>query len=88
VNWGKTRRSTFPVSVSVRAYERRGLLRDLSSLLDSEEANVIRLDTVTEKQTNLVEMNITLEVENFQQLSRLLEAINQIPNVYQANRQA
>ena len=33
-------------------------------------------------------MNITLEVENFQQLSRLLEAINQIPNVYQANRQA
>lgn len=88
VNWGKTRRSTFPVSVSVRAYERRGLLRDLCSLLDSEEANVIRLDTVTEKQTNLVEMNITLEVENFQQLSRLLEAINQIPNVYQANRQA
>ncbi len=88
VNWGKTRRSTFPVSVSVRAYERRGLLRDISSLLDSEEANVIRLDTVTEKQTNLVEMNITLEVENFQQLSRLLEAINQIPNVYQANRQA
>jgi GTP pyrophosphokinase len=88
VNWGKTRRSTFPVSVSVRAYERRGLLRDLCSLLDTEEANVIRLDTVTEKQTNLVEMNITLEVENFQQLSRLLEAINQIPDVYQANRQA
>lgn len=88
VNWGNTRRSTFPVSVNLRAYERRGLLRDISSLLDTEEANVIRLDTVTEKQTNLVEMNITLEVENFQQLSRLLEAINQIPNVYQANRQA
>lgn len=88
VNWGNARRNTFPVSVAVRAYERRGLLRDLSSLLDSEEANVIRLDTVTDKQTNLVEMNITLEVENFQQLSRLLEAINQIPNVYQARRQA
>jgi GTP pyrophosphokinase len=87
VSWGSNRRQTFPVSVAVRAYERRGLLRDISSLLDSEEANVIRLDTVTEKQTNLVEMNITLEVENFQQLSRLLEAINQIPNVYQALRQ-
>lgn len=88
VNWGNARRNTFPVSVAVRAYERRGLLRDVSSLLDSEEANVIRLDTVTDKQTNLVEMNLTLEVENFQQLSRLLEAINQIPNVYQARRQA
>lgn len=88
VNWGNSRHNTFPVLVSVSAYERRGLLRDISSLLDSEQANVIRLDTVTDKQTNLVEMNLTLEVENFQQLSRLLEAINQIPNVYQARRQA
>ena len=87
VNWGDTPRNTFPVSVSVRAYERRGLLRDLSALLDSEQANVISLNTVTDKPTNLVEMIITLEVENFQQLSRLLEAINQIPNVYQARRQ-
>ncbi len=87
VNWGEAQRSTFPVSVSVRAYERRGLLRDLSALLDVEQANVISLNTVTDKPTNLVEMTLTLEVENFQQLSRLLEAINQIPNVYQARRQ-
>jgi GTP pyrophosphokinase len=71
----------------VRAYDRRGLLRDISSLLDKEEANVIRLDTVTDQQTRLVEMQITLEVESFQLLSRLLEAINQIPNVYKASRQ-
>ncbi len=87
VNWGGTRRSTFPASIVVHAYDRRGLLRDVSSLLDKEEANVIRLDTVTDKQTNLVEMHITLEVESFQLLSRLLEAINQIPNVYKASRQ-
>jgi GTP pyrophosphokinase len=87
VNWGDRARSTFPVSVSVRAYERRGLLRDISALLDNEQANVIRLETVTDKPSNLVEMTLTLEVENFQQLSRLLEAINQIPNVYQARRQ-
>lgn len=87
VSWGKVRRSTFPVSIAVRAYDRRGLLRDISSLLDAEEANVVRLDTETDKQTHLVAMHITLEVEHFQQLSRLLEAINQIPNVYQANRQ-
>ena len=71
----------------MRAYDRRGLLRDISSLLDKEEANVIRLDTVTDQQTRLVEMQITLEVESFQLLSRLLEAINQIPNVYKASRQ-
>jgi GTP pyrophosphokinase len=87
VSWGGQQRSTFPVAVVVRAYERRGLLRDISSVLDEGEANVIRLDTVTEKQTNLVEMHITLEVESFQQLGRLLEAIGQIPNVYQAARQ-
>lgn len=87
VNWGGVRRSTFPASIAVRAYDRRGLLRDISSLLDKEEANVIRLDTVTDQQTHLVEMQITLEVESFQLLSRLLEAINQIPNVYKASRQ-
>lgn len=87
VNWGGVRRSTFPASIAVYAYDRRGLLRDVSSLLDKEEANVIRLDTVTDKQTNLVEMHITLEVESFQLLSRLLEAINHIPNVYKASRE-
>ena len=87
VNWGSARRSTFPAAIAVYAYDRRGLLRDISSLLDKEEANVVRLDTVTDQQTNLVEMHITLEVESFQLLSRLLEAINQIPNVYKASRQ-
>ncbi len=86
VEWGETARDTFPVSVSVRAYERRGLLRDLSSLLDSEQANVISLSSRTDQKTNLVEMDLTVEVENFRQLSRLLEAINQIPNVYQSRR--
>jgi GTP pyrophosphokinase len=87
VSWGGVRRNTFPASIAVRAYDRRGLLRDISSLLDKEAANVIRLDTVTDQQTRLVEMQITLEVESFQLLSRLLEAINQIPNVYKASRQ-
>ncbi len=87
LHWGGVRRSTFPASIAVHAYDRRGLLRDVSSLLDKEEANVIRLDTVTDKQTNLVEMHITLEIESFQLLSRLLEAINQIPNVYKASRE-
>lgn len=87
VNWGGARRSTFPATIAVRAYDRRGLLRDICSLLDKEAANVIRLDTATDQQTHLVEMQITLEVESFQLLSRLLEAINQIPNVYKASRQ-
>lgn len=85
LSWG-ARRQTFPVEVQVRAYERRGLLRDFCALLDQEQANVQRLNTATDPQTNLVEMELVVEVEDFQQLSRLLEAINQIPNVYQAKR--
>lgn len=87
VEWGNASRATFPVSITVRAYERRGLLRDLSSLLDHEQANVLQLSTTTDKKTNLVEMTLVLEVEDFRHLSRLLEAINQIPNVYQSSRQ-
>lgn len=85
LNWG-SHRQTFPVAVQVRAYERRGLLRDLCALLDNEQANIQQMHTTTDTQTNLVEMQIVLEVEHFQQLSRLLEAISQIPNVYQARR--
>jgi GTP pyrophosphokinase len=87
VEWGDAHRNTFPVSITVQAYERRGLLRDLCALLDDEKANVTQLSTNTDKNTNLVDMLITLEVEHFKQLSRLLEAINQIPNVYQSRRQ-
>jgi GTP pyrophosphokinase len=87
VEWGDAHRNTFPVSITVQAYERRGLLKDLCALLDDEKANVTQLTTNTDKNTNLVDMLITLEVEHFKQLSRLLEAINQIPNVYQSRRQ-
>jgi GTP pyrophosphokinase len=87
VHWGDARRSTFPVSINIQAYERRGLIRDLSSLLDNEQVNILQLTTVTDKKTNLVDMALILEVENFRKLSRLLEAINQIPNVYQSRRQ-
>lgn len=86
VEWGNANRTTFPVTINVKAYERRGLLRDLSSLLDSEQANVLQLSTSTDKKTNLVEMSLVMEVEDFRHLSRLLEAINQIPNVYQSSR--
>jgi len=84
VNWG-TQARTFPVLVSVVAYDRTGLLHDISGVLTKEGINISGL-TVTRKQ-NLATLYITLEVTDIGQLGRVLARISKVPNVIEAQRQ-
>ena len=85
VEWGNAGR-TFPVDVEVRAFDRQGLLRDISAVLANEKVNVISLDTRTNPKDHSARFQFTMEVGNTSQLSRVLSRINQLPNVMEARR--
>ena len=75
-----------PVSIQVQAWDRTGLLRDITSVLANEHVNVTGVHTHSNKQDGTASMEIIVEVERLGQLGRLLARIEQQPNVIAARR--
>ena len=83
VSWGENVR-TYPVPVRIRAYDRQGLMGDITTLLNSENVNIVDVDVHMTK--NLADMRIVIEVKDISQLSRILARIENVPNVLEAQR--
>ena len=85
VSWGETP-ATYPVDVMIVAHDRSGLLRDITSILANEQVNVLGANTLTDKETSIARMGLTLEITDVVQLSRVLDKIGQLANVMEAYR--
>ncbi len=86
VDWSEAPQSAYPVEVMIEAFDRHGLLRDITALLDAEHINISAMQTLSDKRKNTVDMLITVEIESFTELSRVLSRLNQLPNVASARR--
>ena len=86
VSWGGEPVQTYPVEIFIKAYDRSGLLRDVSQLLANEKMNVLEASTRTNKDDNYASMLLTIEIPNLHLLGRLLARIGQLPNVVEARR--
>jgi GTP pyrophosphokinase len=86
VSWGETPQSSYSVDLIIEAYDRTGLLRDITALLDSEHINISALQTLSDKRKNTVDMLLTAEIRSINELSRILTRLNQLPNIASARR--
>ena len=86
VEWGREAHQPYQVDVQITAFDRAGLLRDITSLLSNEKINVTGLNTLTSRADHLVNALLTVEITSIEQLSQMLAKLNQIPNVIQACR--
>jgi GTP pyrophosphokinase len=86
VSWGSGSVSTYPVDIQVEAYDRQGLLRDISQVLANEKLNVTSVNTYTDRDTSLAHMRLTIEVPDAARLARVLARIGQLSNVVEARR--
>ncbi len=86
VEWGNTPQSTYSVDIIIEAYDRYGLLKDITTLLDNERINISSLQTLSDKRKNTVDMLVTVEIRSFDELSRILTKLNQLPNIASARR--
>ena len=87
VQWGLggTRHT---VSVMVKAYDRRGLLRDVSTVISNTGSDVRGLTSDTDEKSGVVTMRIRMDVADMLSLSRVVGRIAQIRNVFEALREA
>ncbi|MDI6770038.1 MAG: bifunctional (p)ppGpp synthetase/guanosine-3',5'-bis(diphosphate) 3'-pyrophosphohydrolase [Anaerolineales bacterium] len=83
VSWGEHIR-TYPVPIRISAYDRQGLMGDITNLLNAESVNI--LDANVRVRKNLADLNLVIEVKDISQLSRILARIENLPNVLEAQR--
>jgi GTP pyrophosphokinase len=86
VTWGKMGSSEFPVDIDIHAFDRRGLVRDVSAALADDKISIQSMTTVTDKRDNVAHMQIGISVTGLPQLSQILGRIAQVPNVISARR--
>src|SRR5215216_5298580 len=83
VDWGKVER-TFPVQITVKAYDRQGLMGDISTLLQGENVNIA--DVSVNYNRTVADIKLVIEIRDLAQLSRVLTRIENLPNVLEAQR--
>ncbi len=83
VSWGQPVH-TYPVSVRLRAYDRDGLMRDVSTLVSNEGINMTSVNVSTKN--SLATFDLVMGVTNLSQLSRVLNRLEALPNVLEARR--
>ena len=86
VSWGQQPESLFISNIEVSAYDRSGLLRDITEILADQSVNILAVTTASEKTSHTANMELTVETSGFQQLGSVLSKINLLPNVVEARR--
>jgi len=86
VTWGDAPRAGYQVDVAIEAYDRQGLLRDITELFANARINVLSINTNTNKKSHTATMRLTVEVPDLGFLGKLLQRINRLNNVISAVR--
>lgn len=76
---------TYEAELSVLCFDRKGLLRDIMTLLTSMDINILRSDTSSDKSDGTVTMQFVLELDSHISVGNLLDQLEQIDNVETAS---
>ncbi|ARN75361.1 GTP diphosphokinase [Oceanicoccus sagamiensis] len=86
VSWGDAPQDTYPVEIEIKAFDRSGLLRDITTMLANARIDVIAVNTLSDKDTHTATMRLTVEITGLEALGNLLAKITRLPNVLSAER--
>lgn len=88
VDWGAESNEVYSVDLWILAYDRQGLLRDITSVLSNEHIGMTAVNTQSNRSEQTAEMKITVEVDNLQQLGRVMQKLRQLHNILEVERLA
>jgi len=86
VAWGNKVRNNYSVDIVIKSYNRRGLVRDISSVVAAEDVDIITIQSLTDKESNKADFKLKIEVSSLEVLGRVLARIQQIPNIIEVYR--
>jgi GTP pyrophosphokinase len=86
VEWATTNGRTPSVELSVSAYDRRGLVRDITDVLAFERLSIEAMTTTTDRGAGTAHVLVSVGVDDLEQLVRVLKRLAAVPSVIHARR--
>ena len=85
VKWYEEAKENYNVTLEVLANDRKGLLVDILNTVKETKANLMGVSTKTTKERIAI-MEIDLEVENIEELNKVIRNIKKVDSVYEVRR--
>lgn len=76
----------YAIDIEVLAYERKGLLRDVTTVAANEDINITAANTLSNRDDYTARLVFSIEVSNLNQMSRFLAKVDNLVNVISARR--
>ncbi len=86
VDWGDDSSGRYHVEIFIKAIDRHGLLRDVSTMLSTLDIDVVSVNTQSDKQMQTADMRIGLHIANTGELALAMDKIRQLRNVQDVER--
>ena len=86
VDWAAADTGTLDVEIAVNAYDRRGLLRDITDVVAAEHLSIDAVSSRTDHEAGTAHFALRIPVSDLEQLARLLRRLVSVPNVIEARR--
>ena len=80
VAWGHYE-TTYASRLQIKAFDRVGLIRDITNVVSSENVNIHSLSSDEDEKTNACTVSLTVYTTGVEQLSRLFSRLETIPGV-------
>ncbi|MDC1288351.1 RelA/SpoT family protein, partial [Gammaproteobacteria bacterium] len=86
VEWGQKAGSVYPVEVSMTAYDRTGLMQDISTILANLKVNLLSINSNTNRDEQIVHTRMTIEIHSVDELVAIIDKLSSVPNVQEVRR--
>ncbi len=85
VEWSNTEKSSYKVDIEIHSNDREGLVADIAKAMNNSKATMLLINSKVNKE-RIVITEITLEVENLDELNKILKTLRKIDSVYDVRR--
>ncbi len=85
VEWYEEKETSYSSDIEIFANDRNGLVGDIIKTINETKAELIKVNARTNKERIAV-TEVTVEVENLEELNKVIKNIRKIDSVYEVNR--
>jgi GTP pyrophosphokinase len=86
VEWNLGSEVQMPVQIRIEAFDRRGLLRDVSDVMAHEHLSIDGVNSNTDPADRIATIVMRTAVRDAEQLRQVLKRLGSVPNVLKAER--
>jgi GTP pyrophosphokinase len=84
-SWSRvSQEQRYSVPIEIIAYDREGLLRDISTVIADEKVSMSAVNVNTRQ--NIATLQLTMELSSMSQLARILSRLENVNSVFEAHR--